>query len=103
MPMVDGMRRAGELRARSVRNDPQVRGRVHERFDQYHRGVRVFGADVAQQTSSGQAVSVYGTLYENIEVETSATVTAEAARTTVADLAGVEIGRGAGARHPAAS
>jgi len=93
MPMVDGMRRAGELRSRSVRNDPQVRGRVHERFDQYHRGVRVFGADVAQQTSNGQAVSVYGTIYENVEVETSATVTAEAARTTVADLAGVEIGR----------
>lgn len=93
MPLVDGMRRGGELRSRTQRADPQVRGRVHERFDQYHRGVRVFGADVAQQTAGGQVVSVYGTVYENLNLDVAPTVTADAARTAIEAAAGVEIGR----------
>jgi bacillolysin len=92
-PMVDGMRRSGELRLRSSRADVQVRGRTHERFDQYYRGVRIFGADVAQQLNTGQIVSLYGNVYDDIDLEPSPTVTAEAARSTVETLAGVEIGR----------
>jgi thermolysin len=87
------MRRTGELRRRTVRVDPLVRGRTHERFDQYYRGVRVFGADVAQQLIGGQIVSVFGNVYENIDIDPSPTVAADRARATVAALAGVEIGR----------
>ena len=46
---VDRMLRGGDLRIRSSRADTLVPGRRIERADQYHRGVRVFGADVSRQ------------------------------------------------------
>ena len=92
-PIVDGMRRTGELRLRMTRDDLQVRGRTHERFDQYYRGVRVFGADVAQQVNGGQIVSLYGNVYEDIDLDTSPAVDAASALDTVQTLSGVEIGR----------
>lgn len=61
--------RAGDLRRRSVRADTLLPGRSHERFDQYVRGVRVYGADLARQIDDrGQTVSVFGTLYDNITI-----------------------------------
>jgi thermolysin len=91
---IRSMTRGGELRARQRRGDPLVRGRVHERFDQYHAGVRVFGADVAQQRANGQLVSVFGTLYSNIEIDTTPSVGEDAARAAVSARAGAEIGAG---------
>ena len=44
---IDSMLRSGELRLRQTRDDPMMPDRTHERADQYYRGVRVFGADVA--------------------------------------------------------
>jgi thermolysin len=92
-PLVDGMRRSGELRRRSTREDPLVRGRIHERFDQYYRGVRVFGADVAQQLNGGQIVSLFGNVYEGIDLDPEPAVDAGRAREIVEALAGVAIGR----------
>src|SRR6185503_9037787 len=89
---VDGMRRAGELRLRLTREDLLVRGRTHERYDQFHRGVRVFGADVAQQLNGGQVVSLFGTLYDDIDLNPSPTVSPERAREIVGAKAGVELG-----------
>ena len=90
--VVDSMRRGGELRLRTTREDPQVRGRTHQRLDQFYRGVRVFGADVAQQLVGGQVVSVYGNVYDNIDVDPSPSVDAERARGIVEAIAGTEIG-----------
>jgi bacillolysin len=92
-PIVDGMRRTGELRLRNARTDTTVRGRTHERFDQYHRGVRVFGADVAQQLFGGQIVSVYGNVYSDIDLDPAPSVSSDDARHTVETIAGVDIGR----------
>ena len=39
---VDAMLRSGELRIRQTREDTLLPGRIHERADQYYRGVRVF-------------------------------------------------------------
>jgi bacillolysin len=91
--VANSMRRAGELRLRTTREDPLVRGRTHERFDQYYRGVRVFGADMAQQTNRGQIVSMYGNVYDDIELDPAPAVDGETARGTVETIAGVEIGR----------
>jgi bacillolysin len=91
--LVDARRRAGELRLRSSRTDGRVTGRTHERLNQYHRGVRVVGADVAQQVSGGQIVSMFGTLYDDIDIDPSPTLDADRARAIVEDAAGVEIGR----------
>jgi Zn-dependent metalloprotease len=51
---------------RRVQEDTLIPDREHERLDQYHRGVRVWGADVSRQLrSNGQVVSSYGTLREH--------------------------------------
>ncbi len=92
-PRVDGLRRSGELRLRTRRDDLLVAGRTHERYDQYHRGVRVVGADVAEQLRGGQVVSAFGNVYEGIDVETSPAIEADRAREIIEARAGVEIGR----------
>jgi thermolysin len=86
------MRRAGDLRVRTTRDDALVRGRTHQRLDQYHRGVRVFGADVAEQLLGGQVVSVFGNVYDGIAIDPSPSLAAERAREIVAERAGVELG-----------
>jgi bacillolysin len=88
---IDTMRRSGDLRLRTARDDLLVRGRRHDRYDQYYRGVRVFGADVAQQLNGGQVVSMFGNLYENIAIDPSPTVSPARAREIAAERAGVEL------------
>ena len=92
-PRIDGMRRTGELRLQIRRDDPLVAGRTHERYDQFHRGVRVFGADVAEQLSGGQVMSAFGNVYEGVDVDTSPAIEADRAREIVEARTGVEIGR----------
>ncbi len=79
-PRIDSLRRSGELRLRIRRDDPLIVGRAHERYDQYYRGVRVYGGDVAEQLNGGQVVSAFGNVYEGIDIDSSPTVTAERAR-----------------------
>jgi Zn-dependent metalloprotease len=92
-PRIDSLRRSGELRLRVRRDDLVVPGRIHERYDQFHRGVRVVGADVAEQLNRGQMVSAFGNVYEGIDVETTPSIEADVARAAVEARAGVEIGR----------
>jgi bacillolysin len=63
------MLRNGELRVRQSLDDPLVAGRSHQRADQYHRGVRVFGGDIARQSRDGATESVFGTVYEGIDID----------------------------------
>jgi thermolysin len=81
---VDRLERAGELRVRRVTGDTLLADREHQRLDQYYRGVRVWGGDVARQLrAGGQTVSVFGRLYGDIGVDTSPAVDAAAARDIV--------------------
>lgn len=66
---VDSMLRQGELRLRNTREDTQIEGRVHQRSDQYYRGIRVFGGDVARQSRTGATESAFGTLYAGIDLD----------------------------------
>jgi bacillolysin len=91
--IVDSMRRSGELRLRTTREDALVRGRTHERLDQFYRGVRVFGGDVVQQLNRGQIVTLYGNVYDNIDIDAAPVVDETSARQAVEAIAGVEIGR----------
>src|SRR4051794_40693117 len=50
---LDRMQRSGELRVRDTHQDTLIKGRLHQRSDQYYRGVRVYGADVARQSQNG--------------------------------------------------
>lgn len=88
---VDAMLRTGELRLRRRTDDTLMRGRVHERSDQYYRGIRVFGADVARQLRNGVAESVFGTMYEGIDVDASPDIEGDEARSLLAGRLGVDL------------
>ena len=85
--------RSGDLRRRSVRDDTLVAGHTHERFDQYFRGVRVYGADLARQRNAiGQTVSIFGTLYDNIAVDTAPALSQADAKRRIETLGGATLG-----------
>jgi thermolysin len=88
---IDAMARDGDLRLRQVRDDTLIDGRVHERFDQYHRGVRVFAADVTRQSNAGQIISVFGTIHTDIDLDASPRLDSDDARAIVSRHARVEI------------
>ena len=85
--------RAGDLRRRSVRADTLLPGRSHERYDQYERGVRVYGGDVTRQVDArGQAVSIFGTLYNGIAIPVAPTLSQAAAKQRIEALGGATLG-----------
>jgi bacillolysin len=86
------MLRDGDLRIRDSREDTLIAGRVIERADQYYKGVRVFGGDVAFQLQDGVLLSMFGALYQGISVEASPDVDADLARQAVEKASGVELG-----------
>jgi bacillolysin len=85
---VDSMLRSGELRVRQAREDPVVPGRTHQRSDQYYRGVRVFGADLVRQLRGGATESVFGTIYEGIELSPDPRIDEDRARALVEERTG---------------
>jgi thermolysin len=85
------MLRTGELRIRQVREDTLIPGHVVERADQYYRGVRVHGADISRQLDEhGVVQSVFGNLYDGIDLRTDPALTRDAARARVVKLAGAD-------------
>ena len=94
---IERMLRDGELRIRQRRPDALIDQRVHERADQYHRGVRVFGADVARQLERGVLISAFGTVYPSVEVDTDPRMTPAEARAIVEQRSGATLGA---ARQP---
>jgi Zn-dependent metalloprotease len=90
---VNAMARAGQLRLRETRSDDLIPGRTHERFDQLHRGVRVWGGDITRQIDRGMTVSLFGTLYEDLTLDVEPVLSPEEARDIVSGLAGgVDLG-----------
>jgi bacillolysin len=85
------MLRDRDLRIRDRHDDKLIEGRVIERADQYYKGVRVFGADVARQLQGGVLVSVFGMLYPDVSVDTVPKIDADRAREIVQEKSGAEI------------
>ena len=73
---VDGMARTGELVVVSRQADRSLPGRTHEYLAQFHEGVQVHGGGVSRQLDRGVTVSLFGTLYTDIDVETAPALTA---------------------------
>jgi thermolysin len=94
---VERMLRGGELRVRQVREDLLASGVTHERSDQFHRGVRVVGGDVARQIDGGRLRSVYGVVYQGIDLDTAPEIDVAGARALVEQRTGVRL---APAREP---
>jgi thermolysin len=89
----DSMLRQGELRLRNTREDTQIEGRVHQRSDQYYRGVRVFGGDVARQSRTGATESAFGTLYEGIDLDPTPAVSDDRVRALFLERTGTPLDR----------
>jgi thermolysin len=89
---LESMVRSGELRVRVTRDDTLMPGRRHERADQFYRGVRVWGADVSRQLSAGQTISVFGVLYDGIDIDTVPQLGADQAKAAIETIAGARLG-----------
>lgn len=83
------MEDAGQLRLVSRLGDRRLRGRVHESFQQFHRGVPVHGGGLTLQRAGGVTVSVLGTLHRDINLDTAPKLSAASAIARAIDLAGV--------------
>ncbi|PYR66495.1 MAG: hypothetical protein DMF88_16140 [Acidobacteria bacterium] len=72
--------------------DPLVTGRQHERFVQVHGGIPIVGAEITRQRLGQQPLSIYGTVYQNVQVEAAAALTSADARRVIALAAGGDAG-----------
>ena len=93
---VDGLLTSRQLVARTVREDTMLAGRRHERLAQYHLGVPVFGAELTRQSDAAGTLTVFGTLYEGIDVSVEPRLRAQDAEALVAARGGHPVGRAGG-------
>jgi bacillolysin len=86
---IESMERIGALRLRSSVEDTMLEGRVHDRFDQYVGGVRIFGAQLIRQRSAAGVESVFGSVYpDDLAISTTAALSADDVVARVTALAG---------------
>ena len=86
------MLRDGQLRSRGEEADRLMEGRSHERLDQFHDGVKVFGGELVRQADGGQTVSVFGMVYTGIRVDPEPALGPQDAAALVRDMTGADIG-----------
>lgn len=88
---INTLLRTNGLALRTVRADTLLDGRTHERYDQYVAGVRVFGGAAVRQVNSGIVESIFGTLYDRIDVATIPTLSEADARDLFEALGSAEL------------
>ena len=89
---VNRMLRTSELQVRLQRADTLIPGRTIEQLDQYYNGVLVWGGSVSRQLAGGSAISVFGTLYADIALDITPTLTQTDAKAAVERIGGAELG-----------
>lgn len=93
--LVTQLTRDGSLQMVAQERDPVLTDRSHERLQQLHNGIPVFGANVTRQTSDGVSVSVFGTLHVGIDLDTTPALSADDAARIVQELSGRTLFRSA--------
>jgi bacillolysin len=73
---IDAMLLRGDLDIAGVQEDTMISRRVHERLGQMHQGLPVFGAQVVRQMDGRSTISLYGRLYEDIDVRSTPAISA---------------------------
>jgi bacillolysin len=89
---LEAMLRAGELRVRRTHEDTLLPSRTHVRLTQLHRGVPVYGGELVRQSEGTATVSVFGTLYDGIDLDPRPTLTPDQAVAVVEKLSGADLG-----------
>ena len=78
--IVDRMVRGDELRVRVERSDTLIAGRSVEQLTQYYRGLRVWGGSVAREFDGLNLASVFGTIYQGLDLDVAPAMVRDAAR-----------------------
>ena len=86
--LVDALARTDELALASRFPDRQLSGREHESFRQYHNGIPVHGGGVSRQLAGGVAVSIFGTIHRDIDMDTIPGLSADEALARIERRAG---------------
>ena len=73
----------GDLRVRDTREDTMLKGRTHTRFEQLYKGVPVWGGEIVRQEDAAGTLSVFGGLFEGIDLETRPALGEAAARSAM--------------------
>jgi bacillolysin len=89
---IQSMLRAGDLEVRRTHDDTLVPSRQHVRLTQLHKGVPVYGGELVRQTEGERTVSVFGTLYEGIDVDPRPALTPDQAVAVIERLSGADLG-----------
>jgi Zn-dependent metalloprotease len=89
---IEGLVRDGGLALRTVRDDTLLPDRQHARYEQRYKGVPVVGGDLAVQISGADVVSVFGTLYDGIDIDAVPAFSADRAIERIARLSGQPLG-----------
>ena len=87
---IDQMVRSRDLRVREVQRDSLLPDRRHERLDQYHRGVRIVGGDIARQIARDGTVSMFGSIHSGIDLDVTPRLPVDRGRDAVAQAVGGE-------------
>ena len=85
---VDALVRADALALASWWPDPSLPGHVHESFRQLHAGVPVYGGGLSRQLATGVIVSIFGTIYQAIDLDTTPSLPPHEALALIAQQAG---------------
>lgn len=93
---VDRLASSGDLVVRLTRDDTMIPGRRHERLAQHHRGVPVFGGELARQSDRSGTLTVFGTFYEGIDVGVTPRLRPVEAEALLAGRGGRPFGRHGG-------
>ena len=91
-PRIEALVRAGTLALGSVRTDTLIVDRQHARYAQLYKGVPVLGGDLVVQTAGADLVSVFGTIYDGIDLDAAPAFSAERAVDIVERLSGQPLG-----------
>lgn len=86
--IVDRMVRGDELRSRFDRPDTLVAGRNLDQLTQFYKGVPVWGGAVARQFDGANLVSVFGTVYQGIDLDVTPALGRDQARGVFEALGG---------------
>ncbi len=90
--LVDRMVRDRELVVRVAYNDRLLPDHSHETLSQYYENVPVYGGELMIHRTRGVAVSILGSIYEGIDLQTSPTLSAEQAGEIIERVSGSTLG-----------
>lgn len=68
---IDGMLKTGDLKSVRLVDDAQIAGRQSQTLQQFYKGIPVEGASVTLQKAGARTISLFGTLYNGISLDTT--------------------------------